>query len=85
MAPTPNKPTLLTPAVISYLKEGPALQPPKGVIPNVNNHWDDEWLLYFTVSLCMAVIGIMVIVRLYTKWRIVKRFEAADCTYSTRL
>jgi hypothetical protein len=78
MAPTPKQPTLLTPEILAFVREGPALQPPKGVIPNVNNHWDDEWLLYFVVSLCMAVIGISILIRMYTKLRIVKSFEAAD-------
>jgi lipoprotein signal peptidase len=66
-----------------FLLNAPALAPPKGVKPEpgLSGHWDERHLFYIVWSICMAIITLFVLIRIYTKWKVIKKFEAADCEY----
>ena len=82
MAPTSTSPKAQSnSAIIEFILNGPALAPPKGVTPQLDGHWDEQYWWYIVVSLCMGIMAVFILVRIYTKWKIVKKFEAADCRY----
>lgn len=61
------------------LLEGPALTPPNGVIPSVTNRSDEQHWYYVCVSFCTVVPGVLLLLRLYTKLRIVRKVDLTDC------
>lgn len=67
----------------SYLEailNSPVRDPPPGITQHIDAHREDEYWYYITNSLCFAIISIMVILRAYTKIKIIRKYEAADCT-----
>jgi hypothetical protein len=82
MPPTYSSPSVqMTPEILEKALNGPALPPPKGIIPHLVNHSEKENLLYIVGSLCMGIMGILITVRIYTKLRVIRKLEAADCMY----
>ncbi|KAF2267550.1 hypothetical protein CC78DRAFT_576918 [Lojkania enalia] len=79
MPPTsPSSEVNLPPAMLDIILNGPALQPPVGAIPHLDGHWDEKYKFYIVISLCMAIMAIFILVRIYTKLRVVGGFEPAD-------
>lgn len=74
----------IPPALIPKLLEAPALLAPDNVIPNVTNRSDDQIWFYVCISLCAIFAGIFLLLRLYTKLRIVAKLDIADCEYSVK-
>ncbi|KAF2464557.1 uncharacterized protein BDR25DRAFT_95504 [Lindgomyces ingoldianus] len=70
----------LNPALVAALLEGPALPYPGGSDgtwqPTV--HSRDQLWYYVCVSLCTAFSGIFIILRLYTKLRVVHKLDLSD-------
>jgi hypothetical protein len=72
----------MNPAMLEAIKNGPALALPEGETSHLDSPWDERYWLYIDVSLCMAIMGIFILIRIYTKWKIVKKWEAADCKFT---
>ena len=70
---------------LALLLEGPALNPPKGVIPHITNRSTEQDRFYVCVALCTVIQAIFLLLRLYTKVRIVRKVDITDCRshYST--
>ena len=64
---------------LAGLLDGPALPPPKGVTPEVNNHSGEQALYFVVASLCTIVPGMLLLLRLYTKLRISRNVDLTDC------
>lgn len=69
----------IPPALIPKLLEAPALPAPPDVVPNVTNRSDDQIWFYVCVALCGFFTSVFLILRLYTKLRIVSKLDLADC------
>lgn len=70
----------ISPALWEQLKKVPALPPPPGVISNlanreVPNHF--EWIITATLGLTFTTI--LVLIRIYTKFFIIKSHGWEDC------
>ncbi len=64
----------------------PALQPPPGVISQFPTiHSDKQAWFYVVATLCAVVPGTLLFLRLYTKFYIIRKRDATDCsTYPFR-
>lgn len=71
----------LTPGLRKIVLNMGALPPPTGTDPHFVRIWEDMRLLHFVVSLCMILMGLFIAARFYTKLRVTRKFEAADCMY----
>lgn len=57
-----------------------ALQPPKGADTTMTLDSPDQvWFLVVAIT-CIAIPGLFLLVRVYTKLAVVRMFEIADCT-----
>lgn len=67
----------MPPAVIQKILAMPAMEPPPGADTQIQPP-DFKWYL-LCVVLCMAISGIFIALRAYTKLVVVKQVDAADC------
>ncbi|KAF7513290.1 hypothetical protein GJ744_009711 [Endocarpon pusillum] len=58
--------------------EEPALQPPPGVEAHVTNRSDEQNYFYVCITLSTVVPGILLLIRLYTKARLIKKIDLSD-------
>ncbi|KAL8728516.1 MAG: hypothetical protein Q9166_005338 [cf. Caloplaca sp. 2 TL-2023] len=58
--------------------EAPAMQPPPGVEAHVTNHSDEQRFFYVCITLATVVPGVLLLIRLYTKARLMKKMELPD-------
>lgn len=54
------------------------MQPPPGVEAHVTNHSDEQRFFYLCITLATVVPGVLLLIRLYTKARIMKKIELSD-------
>ena len=66
-----------TPVAIDL--EGPAGRTPPGVVPHLTNSSEDQKWYYVGVVTCLVIAGIFVVLRFYTKLRIIRRTDLSDC------
>ncbi|KAF2655020.1 hypothetical protein K491DRAFT_693317 [Lophiostoma macrostomum CBS 122681] len=58
------------------LLRGPAAHPPQGVTPNLNhNYGPEQFTFYICVSFCTVFSGLFMLLRAYTKFIVLKRWE----------
>ncbi|KAL8914310.1 MAG: hypothetical protein Q9171_001030 [Xanthocarpia ochracea] len=62
----------------SVLLDGPALQPPPGVVANVTNRSDEQFWYYVCISVCTVIPGNLLCLRFYTKLRIIRKVDLTD-------
>ncbi|PSN69522.1 hypothetical protein BS50DRAFT_522144 [Corynespora cassiicola Philippines] len=65
-----------TPVAIDL--EGPAGRTPPGVVPHLINSSEDQKWYYVGVVTCLVIAGIFVVLRFYTKLRIIRRTDLSD-------
>lgn len=53
--------------------------PPPGVEANVTNHSDQQKYFYVCITLATVVPGVLLLIRWYTKARLVRKIELSDC------
>lgn len=79
MAPQPALPVPTSEAVLELLLRAPALKAPAGSDKTMTTSGPDQvWYLVVAI-LCIAVPGIFLAIRIYTKISIVRKIEPADC------
>lgn len=61
------------------LLAGPALPPPPGVIAHFSRTSPDQKWFYICVPLFTIIPGIFILLRLYTKLKIVRKLDLSDC------
>lgn len=72
----------LSPAMIAFLLERPALPPPKGVnVTTVTNRSSEQDAIVIYGACALGITGVFMLVRLYTKIRIVRKVDLSDCRY----
>ena len=70
---------MASPEIIQKLLDGPALQPPPEVIPNLTDppNLDSSWIA--TLVVCIFISTLTVFTRMYTKIFITRKVAWADC------
>lgn len=59
----------------------PALKTPSGVISQFpTTHSSEQAWFYIAATLSAVVSGTLLLLRLYTKWRIVRKLDLIDCS-----
>ena len=69
----------LAPEVLQSLLDGPAGQPPSGVIPNFQDPPNLNVLVIITIALCVSSATIAVLIRIYTKRFLLGSLAYEDC------
>jgi len=62
-----------------HLLDGPALDPPPGIVAHFSRTSPDQKWFYICAPLFTVIPGIFMILRFYTKLRIVRKLDLADC------
>ena len=58
----------------------PAMETPSGVVSHFpTTHSSDQAWFYITGTLSAVVPGTLLLLRLYTKWRVVRQVDMIDC------
>lgn len=70
---------MLSPAAQAVLLEGPAIRPPKGVVPDFDNPPNQRIVGWIIVPLCSAISSIAMALRLYSRVVVLKKFMIEDC------
>ncbi|KAF2188039.1 hypothetical protein K469DRAFT_567710 [Zopfia rhizophila CBS 207.26] len=68
----------LLPEGITVLLERPAMLPPKGVKSDVTNRSNTQTSIVIYSAVCLGIASIFMLVRLYTKIRIVRKVDITD-------
>lgn len=68
-------------AKIQALLNGPAGPPPSGVLPNFENPPNLNSEIIFTLTFCMAIATIAVLMRMYAKLFLIRSMAYEDCEY----
>ena len=66
-------------AKVHGLLNGPAGTPPPGLLPNFQDPPNLNSALIFTVTICMAVATVVVVMRMYTKLFLIRSVAYEDC------
>lgn len=66
-------------SLLEALLDGPASAPPKGQTSNLDNPTEYVEVSYFVLIFTIVVATLSVAVRVYTRLRITKNFDIADC------
>lgn len=66
------------PGQLEQLLDGPAVTPPAGITPNLDNPPNID-IYYLTFSLCVSVASLAVITRIYTKHILIRSVAYEDC------
>lgn len=61
-------------------REEPAMQPPPGEEAHVTNRSDEQRFFYLCITVATIVPGVLLLIRLYTKARLMKKVELSDCS-----
>ena len=69
----------LPPINIEALLNGPGLAPPHGVIPNFIHPSGQQGVIIAANAICVAIATISLLIRMYTKVFLVKRYGWEDC------
>lgn len=70
---------------LQKLLNGPAMAPPPGVKPNLENPPHLEKEFYIDLILCLTISMLVVGMRLWTKARLVRRIMIEDCKSCLRV
>lgn len=75
----------LTPQEIEALMDGPGMVPPAGVIPDfeLGTKRNDRILALYVV--CLMLVGIIGLLRVYSRIIVSKKIQLEDCKYSEPL
>ena len=66
--------------VLAHMLASRALPPPKGADTTMTLDSSEQvWFLVVAIT-CIAIPGLFLLVRVYTKLAVVRMFEIADCT-----
>lgn len=68
-----------TPEQLETLLDGPAVTPPAGLIPSLDNPPNIDTICYLTFSLCVSFASLAVIIRIYTKRVLIRSIAYEDC------
>ena len=71
--------TSLNSEKLQELLNGPAGTPPIGVMPNFDNPPSLEFYLIFTITVCVTLATVVVLLRMYTKIFIIRSLANEDC------
>lgn len=71
----------LPPQVQQKILDGPAMAPPPGVLPNLNNPPNHNAMGITFGAICVAVASIAFIFRIYCQTRVLKKWRVEDCTF----
>ena len=85
MAQNPNATAQAMAAAAEALLQGPGLQPPPGVFPNLIDPPSQAHWVYVTLPICLAVSTPFVWIRLCTAFFILKSHGWADCMYTSKM
>ena len=69
------------PGRLEILLNMPAVPPPAGIIPNLDNPPSIDTICYTTFSLCLSLASLAVGIRLYTKSFVIRCIAYEDCEY----
>src|SRR5688500_11681042 len=79
MAPKPPLPVPTSADMLELLLRMPALKAPAGADKTMTTSGPDQvWYLVVAIT-CIAVPGLFLAIRIYTKISIVRKIEPADC------
>ena len=70
----------MTPAQLQALLDGPAGSPPPGVIPNFVDPPSIYPQIIVTLVLTLSISTLALVIRTYTKLRVIKAWHLEDCT-----
>lgn len=70
---------------IEVLLAQPALNPPPGVERHMSTKSQEQQYFVLGAVFCIAIPGIVVVLRVYTKLTIIRKWDAADGMCRTRL
>ena len=73
--------TSLNPEQLQKLLNGPAGTPPVGVIPDLNDPPNLDTYVILTISTCMTLATVAVLLRMYTKILITRTLAYEDCKW----
>ncbi|KAI4122827.1 MAG: hypothetical protein LQ341_007264 [Variospora aurantia] len=59
-------------------REEPAMQPPPGEEAHVTNRSDEQRFFYLCITVATVVPGVLLLIRLYTKAKLMKKVELSD-------
>lgn len=76
---------MATPEQVQALLNGPARAPPAGVPPNLENPPNLNHYLIITLVLCVLFSTLAVLIRMYTKFFLIRSVAYEDCTVQTTL
>ena len=71
-----------TPAQLEALLNGPALAPPAGVIPQLEHPPSLQKAANAVPILCLVLTTLAILMRMYTKIRVIHEVLLADCLYT---
>lgn len=77
MATSPEQ----TQAALRTLLEGPAMNPPAGVVPNFDDPANLDIYVTLAITLCVASSTLTVVLRMYTKVFILRVLAWEDCGF----
>lgn len=64
---------------LAKLLNAPALAPPEGVTPNFDNPPNANGLAWFVTTFCMVVATLCLLLRIYVRLFLEKKFRAEEC------
>ena len=74
---SPNAP--LTPEQLRKLLDGPAAEPPPGILPNFNDPSNLDKYLIVTCVFCVSFATVTLLLRMYTKVYLIRSIAYEDC------
>lgn len=75
----------LSPQQLETLLNGPAGQPPPGVIPNFDDPPNINGLVILTLTICLVFATLAVLMRTYTKLFLIRSWDYEDCKLFSNL
>lgn len=76
--------SLVPPGKLQDALDGPALQPPEGVVPNFKNPWNENAASLFGLVLCLIASTTFLLVRIYVRFIKLKLKHLGDCKSSVQ-
>lgn len=68
----------MSPEALAALLNAPALPPPEGVTPNFDNPSNANGLAWFVTTFCMVVATMCLLLRLYVRCFLEKKFRMEE-------
>ena len=72
---------LLPPEEQQEILDGPALEPPNGVIPNLINPPNNNAGALAGITICLVVVTIVAMLRVYARVLVLHRVLLEDCEF----